>query len=208
MLELSDKDLIAKGDMRGCYQHPDDSGLCVKVDQSHTHKPATLHEITFFERVFRWRNRPKFKAVAQFHGRVETNLGIGIIFELVRDETTGKISDTFHNLLMQDTDATHEAEYDKALQLFRADFLEDAIVARDLRPWNICAQRLESGEIKLRLIDGMGHRYFLPLCDIFPPIARRIISKHLKKRAFMNVKEMKARYLNDRSNKWAPGDKA
>lgn len=202
MMQLSEGDLIAKGSMRGCYRHPEQTGLCVKVDLPKTHKPATLHEIQFLNRIRRIRRNRPFESIAQYHGSVETNLGIGAVFELVSDTGTNEVSEIFMNLLMQDNFEEHAEEYDSALLDFRRRLLKDAVIARDLRPWNLCAQKQGDGSIKLKLIDGMGHRYLIPIYDYLPFIARKRLLKQLDKSGFRDVSTLKKTYANDSSNKW------
>lgn len=202
MTNLSENDMIARGSMRGCYRHPDRTDLCVKVDPPNTHKPATLYEIQFLNRIQRIRRNRPFASIAQFYGATETNLGLGAVFELVTDKITNNVSEIFMNLLSKNTFEEHAEEYQDALLDFKDRFLKDAVIARDIRPWNLCAQRQHDGSIKLKMIDGMGHRYFIPIYDYLPFIARKRIIKQFQKSGFSDVTTLRDKYMNDTSNKW------
>ncbi|MEP0519350.1 MAG: YrbL family protein [Hyphomicrobiales bacterium] len=203
MIVLSENAMIAKGSMRGCYHHPDRNDLCIKVDLPETHKPATLHEIQFLNRIKRIRRKRPFEAIAQYYGSVETNLGLGAVFELVADKDTQNVSEIFMNLLLQASFEEHLEKYQTALLDFKSRFLKDAVIARDIRPWNLCAQRQKDRSIRLKLIDGMGHRYFIPIYDYIPPLARRRITLQFEKSGFSDVTTLREKYANDPSNKWA-----
>lgn len=103
---------------------------------------------------------------------------------------------------MQDNFEDRVQEFDAAVLDFRKRLLKDAVIARDLRPWNLCAQKQSDGAIKLKMIDGMGHRYLIPIYDYLPFIARKRILKQLDKSGFMDAAALKKKYSNDTSNKW------
>ena len=46
-------------------------------------------------------------------------------------------------------------------------------MAVDLWARNICCQRMMDGDIRLVIIDGLGHRDFLPLVDWFSYFTRK-----------------------------------
>lgn len=157
-IELSKADLLASGDMRDCFVHPKDSAKCIKVDKPRSHKPATLIEAAYFQRIYRIRKGQFFEYISNYYSLVDTNFGIGSIYDLIRHEDTGKVSETLLNVMINQPDL--EDEIDTALIRLKHQMCHDPIIVRDLRPWNICAQRLLNGSISLKVIDGFGHRFF------------------------------------------------
>lgn len=203
-VELSDELLIATGDMRHCYRHPDDPGKCIKVDRVTTHKPATVIEAAYFQKIYRIRRGRKFSYLSNFHGLVDTELGTGAVYDLVCDEGTGDVSQTLMNFMMGNPD--REGEVNRELGKLKRELLADPVIIRDFRPWNVCAQRLKNGEITLKVIDGFGHKFFFPICDYVPFIARGLALKYWERNSFDSVQSLLERFGNDRSNKWQGGE--
>ena len=95
MIVLSGADYIGEGDIRTCYEHPQNKSLCIKVPKPHVTREYTYKEILYFLKLQK-RNTTKFNYpfYSDYQGEVETNFGLGQVFDLVRDEHTGAISKT------------------------------------------------------------------------------------------------------------------
>ena len=194
MLVLEDKLYISSGSARDCFEHPDDPNMCIKVDHPDRGKPVTLNEVEFLERVGKWRNLDRVKALVRFYGRVETDRGLGAQYQLVRDQTTGDVSSTLFGV-MHDTSAPYsDAQLNEALENFRNALLDDAIVCKDVEPDNICVQEQKNGDVKMILIDGFGHREFFKFNDRFRFLSRRKLRKYFKRLSLTTISEMRTVY--------------
>lgn len=154
MIELSDAQYFAKGGQRACYYHPHDDSLCIKIEL-HTGGESdrrVKEELTAHERVIR--RGQESHSISFFRGVVETSLGTGYLFDLVR-ESDGSLSPTLWGA---------RAEIDDALlgrlaEEFYLNSLDHDYVVGDTHPKNFAVQNREH----LVLIDGLGavdYRWF------------------------------------------------
>ncbi len=114
-------------------------------------------KLIFFEDLKQTRQTESFQAIVRFHGAVNTNKGVGAVFELVRDPINGRPAPTlFHEMKRTHTNEEKE-ELAKAFYSFRLKLLSDGVICRDLTPWNVCVINHKNGMKELKLIDGIGH---------------------------------------------------
>ncbi len=159
MITLNEELLIASGGVRRVYRHPENPKICIKVDARKDGRGAgaTLAEACLFEQLMERRNQMDFVAISNYRGRVETNFGFGAMFDLIIDEINGRPSQILMKMLENEPQLVETDRFKTALKRFRRDLVQEAVLCRDLRPWNICVQKLEDGGLRLILIDGVGH---------------------------------------------------
>ena len=93
MLNLDDSLIIGKGANRTCYRHPSDKEKCIKIPNNSQCETQAL-EIQYYELLAS--NRIALKHISQYYGEIDTNVGKGYIYELIRDfdgEISKPISD-------------------------------------------------------------------------------------------------------------------
>ncbi len=82
VIELSSSLLFGRGHYRECYIHPLRHDLCVKIFRKQN-KSKQKRQIRYYryleQRNISWEMMPRF------HGIVDTNLGPGMVFDLIRD---------------------------------------------------------------------------------------------------------------------------
>lgn len=190
-LQLSERPPFARGGNRLCFVAPGDRGRCIKVRRpdftlaDRRRKkgfPGNLRPLSWFDdnreeyRVMTalWRRHP---AVLGAHlprcfGFVDTDLGPGLITELIRDGD-GAISQTLKKILW-DEGLTPPCR--RAVAALGRFWIEHGIPSRDLLLHNIVAQRGEDGVVRrLVVIDGLG-RAGLRGTRRSPAAARRKVS--------------------------------
>ena len=86
MLQIN-TDPIGKGKERACFVHPDDPQKAIKIQIDDT-SAQTRREIRFYQKR---QNRDGCPHIPNFYGLCETNLGQGIVVELIRDQD-GEVS--------------------------------------------------------------------------------------------------------------------
>jgi hypothetical protein len=118
---------------------------------------------------------------------VETNFGLGGVFDVVRDSETSKLSKTLRDYLRDGTVKRERDRWEIALKQLRDSVLRNALVVGDLGPGNILASACMDGSIQLVIVDGIGHRDFLPLCDYIPPLARLRSSRKMNRFGLTSV---------------------
>ena len=82
MLLLENSKLVGRGLHRECYEHPESADLCVKVVVA-CNSDENRREASYYTRLSR--RGISWDMLARFHGLVETDLGEGAVFQLVRD---------------------------------------------------------------------------------------------------------------------------
>jgi len=162
MINLTPSLLVGKGLHRECYVHPENENLCVKVvvaqrasaakEEAREQAYCRLLE----KRGISWTVLPRF------HGTVETNLGTGAVFDLIRD-FDGSVSRTLeHYLSSQEQTERIQPGLAVALRHLRETLLRERIVTMTIKPKNIVYKRVTEHDGALIVIDNIGNSDVLP----------------------------------------------
>jgi hypothetical protein len=207
MIKLTQDHLIGKGRTRFCYRHPDDSGKCIKIDKR-APGGATEKEALYYQKLGRFRPNLAYTHIPRFYGFVETSLGRGGVFDLIRDEDTGEISKSLSHYIRTGEAAVDNPLWLEAHRAYMKTLYEEAVIIRDFNPGNLCARRMRDGSYQLVSIDGIGHRDFIPLCDCFPWFARRKLRRHVRLKNFTSLEDILRRLARKPGKQMsaAPGD--
>ena len=174
MLTLESSALIGSGLRRECYFHPEDENKCIKVVVSGDHK-ETRREQSYY-RLLEKRNI-SWKMLARFYGNVDTNLGEGAVFDLIRD-FNGKISKTLEHYISAYSETDPISQYlRRALPQLKQYLLKWKIVTMSLKPQNIVYKRAHESKGFLVVIDNIGNSDFIPICNYVDWMAKRKIRK-------------------------------
>ncbi len=201
MLEIKDKHFLAQGVYQKCYVHPKNQNLCVKISKLDLDTSRLLYEIKYFEKISKknW-NKFEYPFFSKYHGKVQTNLGSGFVFDLIKDETTGEISKTMEYYLLNEdlkvTDDMLQKGFDKLIKLM----IKHRVIANDIRSKNICCKILHDNSIQMIIVDGVGHRDFIPLVQWFKYFSKKKINRRLIKHHLHDL-EIQRKYLIDLQNK-------
>ena len=178
MLDIDNSLMIGKGANRICYQHPADSGKCIKIPISDSHKVQTL-ECKYLQKLksagIPWRH------MSQYYGEIETSRGKGYVYELIRDYDN-KISKKLTDYLgiVPEEYIEFEAILHSLAEL-KIFLLDYKIIVRNLRPYNILLKRPSHQDCIAMLIDNFGHHNSLPhLSDHIAYLAHKAVEKKWK----------------------------
>ncbi|MDX1484322.1 MAG: YrbL family protein [Alphaproteobacteria bacterium] len=175
MIELKRSDCFAGGLHRDCFVHPDDRSLCIKVSKGHgAHE--SRREIKYYEHLAR--RRISWEHLPRFHGCVDTSLGIGTVFDLIRDHD-GEISQTLEGRLasspLLEADRARLAQ---SLRTLKNYLIEQRIITRTLKAKNILCNKPDRESVRLVLCDNIGNTDFIPICSFVDFLAtKKIIRK-------------------------------
>ncbi|WP_110657296.1 YrbL family protein [Salinicola halimionae] len=179
MYRLASDNEIAHGNDRAIYRHPDHPERCIKVPRfpergSHQNE----REKIYFENLKR-RGIDDWRHVPTYFGTVATDLGEGLIFDLITD-ADGQISSTIRQYRQRGEMAwlDTQAFRDELQQLYlylRANW----IVPSDINDRNIVCQHRADGTQRLWLIDGVSNPDFMPLANVWPWFARQKIDRRM-----------------------------
>lgn len=188
---------FARGGNRLCFVHPEDPGLCVKVrrpdftlEDLRRKKgfPKNLRPLSSFDD-----NREEFRVVRALkesygdgvfahvyrcHEFVETDLGAGLVTELIRDGN-GKISVSLKQYLWE---AGYTPQCREAVRRLSDFWLELLIPSRDLLTHNIVVQCDAAGNIvRTVVIDGLGSATVIPFQWLPRPFRTARVKKKIGK---------------------------
>ncbi len=182
MIIINEQDYIAEGLARKVFYHPHNRDLCVKIGKPETEVYHLYKEIKYYEKI---KNKDvskyDFAFYAKYHGEVETNLGIGFVYDLVKDETTQKISLTLRHYLEMKDSPISDKTIVKELEKLKMQMIKHKIFVSDLRARNICCKILKNNSVELIVIDGIGHRDFFPFADWFHYFAEKKVERRFRK---------------------------
>ncbi len=162
---------FASGGNRLCYVHPDDPALCIKVrrpdfslEQRRAKKgfPKTLLPLSHFDdnreefgvmtALDRSFGEPLYRHVSRCHGFVATDMGDGLVSELIRNGD-GTIAETLKKHIW---DHGFDDTCRRAVKQFCDHWRALAIPSRDLLLHNIVVQQCGDAIQRLVVIDGLG----------------------------------------------------
>ncbi len=188
-----DKSLyIGEGLERICYEHPSNPNLCIKVVQPTAKIKHVYNEIKYYQKI-RNKNKAKFEYpfYASYHGEVETNFGIGFIYDLIKDETTQQTSLTLRHYIENSTTISDQ-EIISGLKKLKSEMIKHKVFAGDLRARNICCKILKNKKIEFIIVDGIGHRDFFPIADWLSYFAKKKVERRFFKAKLHSLNEQRS----------------
>ena len=113
--------------------------------------------------------------VPRYYGVEETDLGIGIVTELFKNED-GSFPQSLEDLLRQD-----ESDFPRlAIEEFKDWLRAELFLSRNLLPHNIIVVDGPQNTQKLVIVDGIGNSEFVPISTWFKAFARRKIERRIR----------------------------
>lgn len=203
MIHIKDEHYISEGLARQVYFHPENHDLCIKIGKPEVEVDHLYKEIKYYQKI---KNKPNSKFeypfYAKYHGEVETNLGTGFVYDLVKDESTQNISLTLrHYLEMEDSPISDET-FMIELERLKQQMIVHKVFVADLRARNICCKIFKDNSVRLIVIDGIGHRDFFPLADYFSYYAKQKVERRFLKAHLNSLDDQRAyiKRLRDRGD--------
>lgn len=164
--------------VRECYVHPLDRNLCVKVVKRKADLPELTREISVAKLL-----APYLKdyIVRYDDGLVETDKGLGLVCELVRNEDDGELALSLAQYQERFGAEDIEPELRKALE----SLICDNLFFYDFNRSNFVVKRMASGAKKVVFIDLKGfhknhYMGFLKMERFIAPLARNIMFRRMR----------------------------
>ena len=171
MLQITSRP-IGKGKERACYIHPEEPRKAIKISMGKVNE-QTRRDIKFYRKLAR-RTTGENSHVPKFYGLCETNLGKGMVVDLIRNYD-GEISRPLNWYLAQGVPIE---EFDAYLEELKHSFLQNLIIFNhDLTIGNLLFQRYSTSSARLVAIDGLGDVVALDWLNRFPFLVRRKIKR-------------------------------
>jgi hypothetical protein len=167
---------IGTGRERACYVHPEDPRLAIKMPMGEV-SDQTKRDLRFY-RGLKKRGVKGIPHIPGFHGLCDTNLGRGIVVDLIRNYD-GEISRPLNWYLAQGVPIE---EFDQFLEELKQSFLNNLIIFNnDLTIGNLLFQKTSTGSARLVAIDGLGDVVAKDWHSNFPWLLRPRIRRHWKR---------------------------
>ncbi|MFP9230669.1 YrbL family protein [Pectobacterium cacticida] len=167
--------LISQGRHRACYYHPLMQDKCIKVHLNGESDRETIRELKYYQRIAN--EVFTIPIVSRYHGTVETNMGRGYIFDLIKDYT-GDVSKTLEYYII---DNHRYEKYKMGIGLAWRHMTQwakqYAIVTMTLKPYNIMYRLHHDDEGELIIIDNLGCANLFPLVYYSKYFARCQLSR-------------------------------
>jgi hypothetical protein len=175
MLQITSEP-IGKGRERACYVHPEDPRKAIKIPTGSITE-QTRRDIKFYRRL-KQRGLKQLRHVPAYYGWAQTNLGKGIVVDLIRNYD-GEISRPLNWYLAQGVPIE---EFDTFLEELKQAFLRDLIIFNhDMTIGNLLLRKSSTSSAHLVAIDGLGDVVAIEWFDSIPFLARRKIQRRWKR---------------------------
>jgi hypothetical protein len=167
---------IGQGRERACYIHPEDPRLAIKMPIGKL-REQTQRDLKFYRKLKK-RGIRGIPHIPDFHGLCETNLGRGMVVDLIRNYD-GEISRPLNWYLEQGVPIE---EFKEFFDEMKESFLQNLIVFNhDMNIGNLVFQKSSTSSAQLVAIDGLGDVVAIDWFDNFPFLVRRKINRRWKR---------------------------
>lgn len=179
---LPEENYLGRGAHRKCYIHPTEPQKCIKVNYNVGADIETNREIKYYkhltERNITW------DSLSRYYGTVETNLGMGHIYDLIRDENNS-ISTSLETYIQQkNLDQKQLNNLALALHNLKTSLCDNRIITMTIKSKNILYQQRSDGN-RLVIIDNIGNARFVQIDSYCNWFAQRSIAR--KWQRFINT---------------------
>ncbi len=178
MIKILKKHYIGKGHNRQCFHHPDNQNLCIKINIGNETKDSDK-EIAYYKKLVK-KDITKFDYpfFANYLGPIQTNLGIGHVYDLVVDEQSHQVSKTLKYYIDTKPAIIDYKILITALSRLKQQMIQHRVFVSGLYARNICCKILQDYSIELVIIDGLRNKEMIPLADYISYLARKKIERH------------------------------
>jgi len=179
MIELDDSLFFSKGTTRKCFLHPENNNLCIKIPLINEGKrnkgilKAVHRENKFYLRLKK--RNVSWEHLSQYKGDVDTNLGRGSVYQLIRDDN-GEIATNLEQYLQSKNPLINSNVLANALDELYAYMQENKVLTTSLLPRNIVIHQ-RNGHVKLIIIDDIGSSEFIPVSQYISFFAEKKIKR-------------------------------
>ncbi|MFT5718893.1 MAG: hypothetical protein ACJAWS_001228 [Oleiphilaceae bacterium] len=188
LIKIFKEHLIGKGYNRECYQHPENHKLCIKINLPRTPSSDSDREKKYYQHLLK--RNVSWAMVPKYHGDIETNMGLGSVYDLILDDD-GSASQTLEHYLAAKNNFNAVLKPFLSLKEY---LLQQRIIIMTLHPRNVLCQIKDGAITKLIICDDIGNSDFIPICNYSHYLARLKITRKWTK--FEKLLSTKYQILN------------
>jgi len=179
MIELNESLFFSKGTTRKCFLHPENNDLCIKIPLVNEGKrnkgilKAVHRENKFYLRLKK--RNVSWEHLSQYKGDVDTNLGRGSVYQLIRNDN-GEIATNLEHYLQSKNQLINSDVLSNVLDELYAYMQANQILTTSLLPRNIVLHQHHE-QMKLVIIDDIGSSEFIPVSQYISFFAEKKIKR-------------------------------
>ena len=163
-LTLTEDLFIGAGGHQATYIHPIDATKCIKIP--HDPNDGDVKKELRYRRICN-KKLENSKLVTKYFGFINTDKGLGHVFERVLD-LNGQTSKDLKDFLPTKNPSASELETIKKLLMdFKTDYLREKIAIVDTDITNFMVQEISPNEYQMRIVDNIGTPVAIPLVYYF-----------------------------------------
>lgn len=168
VLTINEELFIGSGGHQATYIHPIDATKCIKIP--HMKDDGDVKKEMRYRKICAAKLEHS-RLITEFFGTIETNLGLGYVFERVIDYNGKASLDMKKFLPKTKPDAKTLQQIWTLLLNFKSDFLRENIAIVDMDIENFMVQEHAPGAYRVRIVDNIGTPVLIPLVYYFEFIA-------------------------------------
>ena len=195
IIQLDDSLLYGQGSHKKCFLHPHNKNLCIKIAYNEGGQKDLIREINYID-VLKRRHKD-YSILPKYFGKVNTNLGTGYVFEIIRDYNNGRTQTLEDFITDLNLFSQNYSLIVRLLKELKEKLYKNEIITMVLFPENILFQKTDENTYSVRIVNDMGSAVLIPLEYHFKYFAHTKILRRWK--MFLNV--LRNKYASHLSEK-------
>ena len=192
ILQLDDTLLYGQGSHKKCFLHPHNKNLCIKIAYNEGGQKDLIREINYID-VLKRRHKD-YSILPKYFGKVNTNLGTGYVFEIIRDYNNGRTQTLEDFITDLNLFSQNYSLIVRLLKELKEKLYKNEIITMVLFPENILFQKTDENTYRVRVVNDMGSAVLIPLEYHFKYFAHTKILRRWK--MFLDVLRSSKYYSN------------
>lgn len=192
ILQLDDTLLYGQGSHKKCFLHPHNKNLCIKIAYNEGGQKDLIREINYID-VLKRRHKD-YSILPKYFGKVNTNLGTGYVFEIIRDYNNGRTQTLEDFITDLNLFSQNYSLIVRLLKELKDKLYKNEIITMVLFPENILFQKTDENNYRVRIVNDMGSAVLIPLEYHFKYFAHTKILRRWK--MFLDVLRSSKYYSN------------
>lgn len=178
-----------------CFLHPHNKNLCIKIAYNEGGQKDLIREINYID-VLKRRHKD-YSILPKYFGKVNTNLGTGYVFEIIRDYNNGRTQTLEDFITDLNLFSQNYSLIVSLLKELKEKLYKNEIITMVLFPENILFQKTDENNYRVRIVNDMGSAVLIPLEYHFKYFAHTKILRRWK--MFLDV--LRNKYASHLSEK-------
>lgn len=195
IIQLDDSLLYGQGSHKKCFLHPHNKNLCIKIAYNEGGQKDLIREINYID-VLKRRHKD-YSILPKYFGKVNTNLGTGYVFEIIRDYNNGRTQTLEDFITDLNLFSQNYSLIVRLLKELKEKLYKNEIMTMVLFPENILFQKTDENTYRVRIVNDMGSAVLIPLEYHFKYFAHTKILRRWK--MFLDV--LRNKYASHLSEK-------